>query len=66
MENQLAKIREQKNITQEELAVAAGVTRAHISKIENGKYMGSIKVLSRIAQVLDVQIEDIFFNLRGN
>lgn len=60
MNNQLAKLREQKNVTQEELAIAVGVTRAHISKIENGKYTGSIKVLSRIAKKLDVKIEDIF------
>jgi putative transcriptional regulator len=62
MSNCLAKLREQKGITQEELAISAGVSRAHISKIENGKYNGSIKVLSRIAKKLDVKIEDIFLN----
>lgn len=60
MDNCLAKLREEKGLTQEELAVASGVSRAHISKIENGKYTGSIKVLSRIAKKLDVKIEDIF------
>jgi putative transcriptional regulator len=62
VENCLAKLREKKGVTQEELALAAGVSRAHISKIENGKYNGSIKVLSRIAKKLDVKIEDIFLN----
>jgi putative transcriptional regulator len=60
MENQLAKIREQKKITQEELASAVGVSRVHISKIENGNGMPSFKVLSAIAKKLDVKIDDIF------
>jgi putative transcriptional regulator len=60
MNNQLAKIREQKQITQQELASAVGVSRNHISKIENGKYTGSIRVLSRIAKELDVKMDDIF------
>lgn len=60
MKNQLAKIREQKQITQEELASAAGVSRYHISKFENGHGVPSYKVLSAIAKKLDVKIDDIF------
>jgi putative transcriptional regulator len=60
MNNQLAKLREQKKITQEELASAAGVSRNHISKIENGHGVPSLKVLSAIAKKLDVTINDIF------
>lgn len=60
MNNQLAKIREQKKVTQEELAAAVGVTRAHISRIENNHVTPSLKVLSLIAKKLDVKIDDIF------
>jgi putative transcriptional regulator len=60
MNNQLAKLREQKKLTQEELALAVGVSRAHISKFENGKGSPSIKVLSQIAKKLDVKLDDIF------
>jgi DNA-binding XRE family transcriptional regulator len=59
MENQLAKLRKQKNLTQEELASAVGVSRVHITKIENGSVC-SIRVLSAIAKKLDVKIDDIF------
>lgn len=62
MKNKLAKLREQKGITQEELAIAAGVTRAHISRLENGHVKPSIMVLYNIAKKLDVKIEDIFLD----
>lgn len=60
MENQLAKLRKQKELTQEELALAVGVTREHISKIENGNGLASLKVLSAIAKKLEVKMDDIF------
>lgn len=61
MENQLAALRKQKNLTQEQLAEAAGITRNYISKIENGSSINiSLKVLSAIAKKLDVKIDDIF------
>jgi putative transcriptional regulator len=62
VKNQLAKLREQKGITQEELAAAAGVTRAHISRLENGHVQASIKVLYNIARKLEVKMEDIFLD----
>lgn len=61
MRNQLAELRKQKNLTQEQLASAAGITRNYISKIENGNDVNiSLKVLSRIAQKLGVKMDDIF------
>jgi putative transcriptional regulator len=60
MENQLAKLRKQKHLTQEELAIAIGVSRVHISKIENGNGVCSVNVLYAIAKKLDVKIDDIF------
>lgn len=60
MENQLASLRKQKNLTQEELALAVGVSRVHISKIENGNGKCSLDVLYAIAKKLDVNINDIF------
>jgi putative transcriptional regulator len=60
MKNQLAKLRKQKHLTQEELAVAAGITRNYISKIENKDAVCSVNVLYAIAKKLDVKIDDIF------
>jgi len=62
MKNRLAEIRSNKKITQDELAAAAGVTRNHISRIENGVCSPSMKVLSRIAKFLEVKIDDIFLD----
>lgn len=65
MQNQLATLRKEKNLTQEELALAAGVTRNYISKIENGNDVNvSLKVLSAIAKKLNVKISDIFLDGR--
>jgi transcriptional regulator with XRE-family HTH domain len=61
MSNQLAKLRKQRNLTQKQLAEAAGITRNYISKIENGSSENiSLKVLSAIAKKLDVKMDDIF------
>ncbi|WP_026572473.1 helix-turn-helix transcriptional regulator [Bacillus sp. UNC438CL73TsuS30] len=59
MKNQLAKIRKEAKLTQEELAAAVGITRNYVSKIENGGVC-SLKVLSAIAKKLNVKIDDIF------
>ena len=52
----IRKLRKKKNMTQRELAVAAGVDYSYISKIENNRldYTPSIKTILRIANVLDV------------
>lgn len=61
MDNQLATLRKQKNLTQKELADAAGITRNYISKIENGNDVNvTYKVLSAIAEKLGVKVGDIF------
>ena len=47
-------------MTQEELAGRAGVTRQTIIAIESGKYTPSLGLAFRIAQVFNRTIEDIF------
>ncbi|MCL6478095.1 MAG: helix-turn-helix domain-containing protein [Peptococcaceae bacterium] len=49
-------IREQRNMTQAQLAKRVGVSRSHIAKIENNDTDGSVAVLTKIATVLDVSI----------
>lgn len=61
MNNKLAEIRKEKNITQSELARKAGVSRSYINKIEHGKLNGSIKLSIRIASILETPVEEIFF-----
>jgi putative transcriptional regulator len=47
-------------ITQEELARRAGVTRQTIIALEAGKYTPSLELAFRIAHAFKVGVEDVF------
>jgi putative transcriptional regulator len=49
-----------KDITQEELAAAVGVTRKTINTIENGVYTPSTTLALRLARYFSVPVEEIF------
>ena len=49
-----------RKLSQEELALAVGVTRQTIISLESGKYNPSILLAHKIAQTFGVHIEDIF------
>ncbi len=50
-------IRKYKNMTQGDLAEAAGISRPYLTEIETGKKDGSIRALKSIAGALDVSLE---------
>lgn len=55
--------RENKGMTQEELAKKAGVSRTIISGLESGTInVTTTRTLKKIAEALDKKISDIFFN----
>jgi putative transcriptional regulator len=58
--NQVKKIREQSELTQEELAKAVDVSRQTIIAIEKGNYEPSLGLALRIAHQFKLKIEDIF------
>ena len=59
--NTIRKLRFDHNeMTQEQLAGAAGVTRQTIIAIEGGKYAPSLELAFRIALVFGVPLEDVF------
>ena len=63
VENLKTKIRElrRKNrITQEELALAVGVTRQTITSIEGEKYTASLVLAYKIARYFNMTIEEVF------
>ncbi len=60
MKNSIKVERARMNITQEELAKKAGVTRQAINAIETNKYAPSIVLAFKIAKALKVKITDIF------
>ena len=47
-------------MTQQQLAEKAGVSRQTIIAIEGGKYSPSLELAFRIAHAFDVQISDVF------
>jgi transcriptional regulator with XRE-family HTH domain len=47
--------RKQKGITQEELAVAAGMERSYVSDLERGTRNPSVAALGRLAMALEVE-----------
>ena len=59
--NQIRRLRfENGEMTQQQLAERASVTRQTIIAIEGGKYAPSLPLAFRIAQVFGVKIEDVF------
>jgi|TARA_B100000073_G_scaffold4448_1_gene3595 putative transcriptional regulator len=61
IKNQIRRLRFDANeMTQEELAKKAGVTRQTIIALEAQKYSPSLELAFRIAKVFDVPLEKVF------
>jgi putative transcriptional regulator len=61
LKNQIRRLRfENGEMTQEELADKAGVTRQTIIAIEAGKYSPSLSLAFRIAKAFGVPLEEVF------
>jgi putative transcriptional regulator len=61
LKNQIRRMRfERSEMTQQELADKAGVTRQTILAIEAGNYSPSLTLAFKIAAALGVRIEDVF------
>ncbi|MGE5423353.1 MAG: helix-turn-helix transcriptional regulator [Ignavibacteriales bacterium] len=59
--NKLRLLRRLRDLTQEELGEALGVTRHTILALENRKYEPSIALALRIAKFFETPVEDIFW-----
>ena len=59
--NRLKDIRLEKQLTQESLADAVGVTRQSIIAIEKAKFVPSVKLALELAQALGVSLEELFW-----
>jgi len=51
--------REYRGLTQQQLADAAGISKAYLSQIETGKRTGSTEVAASIAKALRLSMDDI-------
>ena len=58
--NSVAEKRKVRNLTQEELAEKAGVTRQTIIAIEKGNYIPSVLLAIKISKVFKLPLEEIF------
>ncbi len=60
MENRLEQFRDQKGLTQQELADLAGVSRQTIISLERGRYNPSITLAFRLARLFGITVEELF------
>ena len=60
METRIQELRKKNKLSQEELAVAVGVTRQTITSLEVGKYTASLVLAHKIASYFGLPIEEVF------
>ncbi len=60
MKTRISQLRKERKVTQEELALAVGVTRQTITSIEREKYTASLVLAYKIAKYFDLAIEEVF------
>ena len=65
LKNRLEEIRKQREIKQEELAEAMGVSRQTISSLENGRYNPSVILAIKLARYFGMHVENIFIYEEG-
>lgn len=58
--SRLRAIRERKGLQREVVAAAAGMTVSHLYNLEQGRNKPSLDLARRIAEALDVTVDDIF------
>ena len=62
----IKKIREGKNITQEQLAEKLNVTRQAVSNWETGKTQPDIETIIKISEILEIPVEEIIYGQKKN
>ena len=60
MKNNLKRLRQEKSISQDELAAILGVSRQTINSIETGKFDPSLKLVIKITRFFNADLESIF------
>lgn len=60
IENKIESVRRQREVTQEALATAVGVTRQTIIALEKGNYVPSVLLALKIARFFDEPLEKLF------
>jgi len=66
LKNNLKTLRQEKSISQDELASILGVSRQTINSIETGKFDPSLKLVIKITRFFNTQLESIFIFEEGS
>lgn len=61
----LRRIRNEKGLSQDDLAYEAEVSRSYLSQIEKGKYYASLKIVGKLAEVLGVEPTELLARQAG-
>jgi putative transcriptional regulator len=61
LENNLKVLRAKKDVTQEDLAEAIGVSRQTINAIELGKFNPSVITALNLAKFFETSVEEVFY-----
>lgn len=61
MRNTVKQLRKQIGLRQEDMARALGVSRQTIIAIENDKYNPTLELAMKIAKLLQLHVDEIFF-----
>jgi putative transcriptional regulator len=60
VKTRIPELRKKNKLSQEELALAVGVTRQTITSLECGKYTASLVLAYKIARYFGLTIEEVF------
>ena len=60
---EISRLRKEKNLSQDDLAVDCNMDRSYLAEIEEGKVNPSLKVLCKIASGLSIQLYQLFINI---
>lgn len=63
--SRIASLRKLAGLTQEELAIKAGLQRTHVGRIEAGRYAVTLETIQAIAEALDMTVDIIDPKLAG-
>ena len=61
MNNRIKQLRKELGLRQEDMAKKLGVTRQTIIAIENDKYNPTLELAMKIAKLLKMTVEEVFF-----
>ena len=56
----IRKMRMSQKMSQNQLAFEAGITREFVNKLESGNYNVSVNTLEKMAEILGVEVRDLF------